>query len=405
MTRYAAFLRGVNVGGVNLKMADVATALGDAGFDNVRTILASGNVVLDATGSAASVRKKAEAALREAFGYDAWVLVYPLETVRAIADGYPFEAEVEGHHSYVTFVSDPAVLDELAALSDRGRPAGEDRPRRRGALLAGAQVGHAWSRRSARRWARSATSPPPPPAICARWSKCCAECGPRVALLAGQVRQDRRQRAGRGLRDRAADPQRPRLSGRPARRDPARPDGHRAGRKDRLRFRQVRPQGPGDGAAITRRRPVCRSTTSRTHPKATVVALAEGFQTSFWRLDDALPGRAVPVGVDRSAARDRAAAAAAAVLPADHQPRAVRAGLQLDGPGRHRRRCLHHRRGTVDVPAARRGDGADHPVRQAVSRRPDVLRPAAGDWSRSSPRRGCGHPSTTGCRRCRSACR
>ncbi len=26
-----------------------------------------------------------------------------------------------------------------------------------------------------------------------------------------------------------------------------------------------------------------------THPKATVVALAEGFQTSFWRLDDALP--------------------------------------------------------------------------------------------------------------------
>jgi O-methyltransferase involved in polyketide biosynthesis len=28
----------------------------------------------------------------------------------------------------------------------------------------------------------------------------------------------------------------------------------------------------------------------RTHPKATVVALAEGFQTSFWRLDAAVPG-------------------------------------------------------------------------------------------------------------------
>ena len=79
MTRYAAFLRGVNVGGVNLKMAEVATALGNAGFDNVRTILASGNVVLDGAGSAASVRRKAEAALREAFGYDAWVLVYPLD--------------------------------------------------------------------------------------------------------------------------------------------------------------------------------------------------------------------------------------------------------------------------------------------------------------------------------------
>ena len=31
MTRYVAFLRGVNVGGVNLKMADVARALTDAG--------------------------------------------------------------------------------------------------------------------------------------------------------------------------------------------------------------------------------------------------------------------------------------------------------------------------------------------------------------------------------------
>ena len=32
MTRYAAFLRGVNVGGVNLKMAEVAAALENAGF-------------------------------------------------------------------------------------------------------------------------------------------------------------------------------------------------------------------------------------------------------------------------------------------------------------------------------------------------------------------------------------
>ena len=40
MARYVAFLRGVNVGGVNLKMAEVATALADAGFTNVKTILA-----------------------------------------------------------------------------------------------------------------------------------------------------------------------------------------------------------------------------------------------------------------------------------------------------------------------------------------------------------------------------
>ena len=117
MTRYAAFLRGVNVGGVNLAMAKVAAALGDAGFSDVRTILASGNVVLESRSKADAVRTTAETALRDRFGYDAWVLVYDLDTVRSIVDGYPFEPEVEGYQSYVTFVADPAVLDELTALS------------------------------------------------------------------------------------------------------------------------------------------------------------------------------------------------------------------------------------------------------------------------------------------------
>jgi uncharacterized protein (DUF1697 family) len=115
-SRYVAFLRGVNVGGVNLKMADVATALAAAGFTNVKTILATGNVLLDSPATAPEVRTKAEAALRDTFGYDAWVLVYTAEELRAISARFPFEREVDGHHSYVTFVSEPDVLDELAAL-------------------------------------------------------------------------------------------------------------------------------------------------------------------------------------------------------------------------------------------------------------------------------------------------
>jgi uncharacterized protein (DUF1697 family) len=119
VTQYAAFLRGVNVGGVNLKMADVAAALTDAGLANVRTILATGNVTLDSPHAAGAVRTTAEKALRKQFGYDAWVLVYPIKKVRAIVDGYPFEPEVDGYQSYVTFVSDAGVLDELAALADK----------------------------------------------------------------------------------------------------------------------------------------------------------------------------------------------------------------------------------------------------------------------------------------------
>ena len=129
MTTYAAFLRGVNVGGVNLKMAEVAAALTDAGFADVRTILASGNVLLESASGVAAVRKTAEAALRKTFGYDAWVLAYDIATVRAIDEAYPFEREVDGYQSYVTFVADAGVLDELAAL---GENAGADEKISRG---------------------------------------------------------------------------------------------------------------------------------------------------------------------------------------------------------------------------------------------------------------------------------
>jgi uncharacterized protein (DUF1697 family) len=115
MTTYAAFLRGVNVGGVNLKMAEVAAALTDAGFTGVRTVLASGNVLLESSAGATAVRKKAEAALRERFGYDAWVLAYDIGTVRDVVDAYPFERDADGYQSYVTFVAAASVLDELDA--------------------------------------------------------------------------------------------------------------------------------------------------------------------------------------------------------------------------------------------------------------------------------------------------
>ncbi|OBE92683.1 DUF1697 domain-containing protein [Mycobacterium sp. 852002-10029_SCH5224772] len=122
MAKYAAFLRGVNVGGVNLKMAEVAAALTHAGFSDVRTVLASGNVLLESSAGVTAVRKTAEAALRERFGYDAWVLAYDIGTVRDVVDAYPFERGADGYQSYVTFVADAAVLDELAALSKDAGP-------------------------------------------------------------------------------------------------------------------------------------------------------------------------------------------------------------------------------------------------------------------------------------------
>jgi uncharacterized protein (DUF1697 family) len=92
--------------------------------------LASGNLLLESRSAVDAVRTKAEKALRDTFGYDAWVLAYDIETVAAISDAYPFARDVEGHHSYVTFVTDQKALDELAELA---KAAGPDEKIQRGA--------------------------------------------------------------------------------------------------------------------------------------------------------------------------------------------------------------------------------------------------------------------------------
>ena len=75
MTSYAVFLRGINVGGINIKMADLRQALQDCPFTGVKTLLASGNVVLASELEPAAVKDVFEACLRDSFGYDAWVVV------------------------------------------------------------------------------------------------------------------------------------------------------------------------------------------------------------------------------------------------------------------------------------------------------------------------------------------
>jgi uncharacterized protein (DUF1697 family) len=121
MTAWVALLRGVNVGGVTLRNADLAALLRDElGFQNVTPVLASGNVAFEtdaAPARRARVKASIERALQERFGYDAWiVLVTRSEVEKAIA-AFPFDASVADRQPWVIFGSDDAVLDELASAA------------------------------------------------------------------------------------------------------------------------------------------------------------------------------------------------------------------------------------------------------------------------------------------------
>lgn len=121
MTEWVALLRGVNVGGITIRSADLAALLRERlHLDDVRTVLASGNAVFttDAAPSGrAELKSSIEGALRERFGYDAWiVLVTRAEVEKAIAE-FPFDAEDSRRQPWVIFGSDEAVLDELAGAA------------------------------------------------------------------------------------------------------------------------------------------------------------------------------------------------------------------------------------------------------------------------------------------------
>ena len=114
--RYVILLRGVNVGGVTVKMADLRELLSGLDYDDVKTVLASGNALATTTASAAEVKQQVEGALKQRFGYDAIVHVLTADALQEAVDAYPFERGRDGWHDYALFVSDAAVQQTLLAL-------------------------------------------------------------------------------------------------------------------------------------------------------------------------------------------------------------------------------------------------------------------------------------------------
>ncbi len=119
---WAVFLRGVNVQGTTIRMADLLTALEGLPLSHPRTLLASGNLVCTSALGAQELKDAVEQRLRSAFGYDAWVVVLPAARLAEILEACPFPADDPEVHAYVTLSSDPAAVEELAAAA---RDAGE----------------------------------------------------------------------------------------------------------------------------------------------------------------------------------------------------------------------------------------------------------------------------------------
>ena len=110
--RWVLLLRGVNVGGVTILSADLTSLLVDAGFAEVRTVLASGNALVTFEGSADEVRQRAEHALETRYGRPVPVIVRTQTELAQELEACPYDLDSPTHHAYLVLAG--ASLDSAA---------------------------------------------------------------------------------------------------------------------------------------------------------------------------------------------------------------------------------------------------------------------------------------------------
>jgi len=112
-----ALLRAINVGGVSVAMADLRAFFEKLGFESVRTLLQTGNVVFESSRKGDLEKLlEAEAVKRMKLATD--FLVRDAREWQAILDGNPFPkmAETDPGHLIVMPLKDPPTAAGVAAL-------------------------------------------------------------------------------------------------------------------------------------------------------------------------------------------------------------------------------------------------------------------------------------------------
>jgi uncharacterized protein (DUF1697 family) len=106
MPRYAALFGSINVGGNRLKMDELKDALEDAGFGNVATVVASGNVLFDHTRAAdAKLEDEMAGVVKDRFGIDTFAAVRTKSELEAALAESPFAGTGEDKFVHVHFLA------------------------------------------------------------------------------------------------------------------------------------------------------------------------------------------------------------------------------------------------------------------------------------------------------------
>lgn len=124
--RWAALLRGINLGKRQLKSAELKAVIEGLGFTDVKTLLASGNVVFTAPDARAEqLEAQIHAGLADATGLKSEIFVRTPDEMNAVIAANPFSDAATDRPSFlvVTFHRKPVDSAAVEALmADYGGP-------------------------------------------------------------------------------------------------------------------------------------------------------------------------------------------------------------------------------------------------------------------------------------------
>ena len=123
---YIALLRGINVGGKVLKMADLGQAVAGLGFEDVRTYLQSGNMVFKAArASNADLAGRIASAIQSHKAMDVKIMVRSVHEWDRVISCNPYpQAEEKPKTVHAFILDDQAGKDRIAIL--RAKEAGSE---------------------------------------------------------------------------------------------------------------------------------------------------------------------------------------------------------------------------------------------------------------------------------------
>jgi uncharacterized protein (DUF1697 family) len=120
MARLIVLLRGINLGARNrISMPELRGALEDAGYDDVRTYLQSGNVVLTSTASAKKVARECERLVTKRFGLEIDVVVRTRNELAKVVERNPLGQVAKDPKRYqVSFLEAKPTAKTVRELED-----------------------------------------------------------------------------------------------------------------------------------------------------------------------------------------------------------------------------------------------------------------------------------------------